>query len=344
MKDTVKTMLFFIFGLVLFLSVLYVVGFDSIADQLTAMNIYYYSIAVICIIVSIVLWSVRWNIFLKANGHDVPNFSLLKILLVGLAINNITPVAKLGGEPLRAYLLKKKYDIDMRQGFASVLAELTIFFIVSMLLITLSLIIMPFIITPPLWLWIVTLAFGTIVFFGFLGIIGVYSDRNFIIRLIKWSGSKFKILEPYQEKMLEKYRQFQNNFRKNLNNKRTLFKAFTVTIMAKMFNILKYYFIFVALGFHLSFLEIIVIIGLGSILLTLPTTPGSLGVIEGGLIPVFLILGVNASTAATGIFLERLVWFWGVTSIGILIGIYYGINLLETDKFRKILDKVNGNT
>lgn len=339
-KNVKKTVIFFIVGLFILLAVLYLVGISEIINELLLMNLRYYMIAVGFIIVSIYFWAMRWKIFLKSNNDKISSFNLMKILLVGLAINNITPIAKLGGEPVRAYLLKKKYDINMRDGFASILAELTVFFIVTFLIIIVALFLLPFTISPPLWIWALTILFGIITLSGFLGIIGVYSNQDFIVKIIKWLGNKIKALRPYQETMLERYMDFQKKFRSSLKDKRLFSTALLVTILAKLSNILKYYFIFLALGHPISFIQIIIVIGIGSILLTLPSTPGSLGILEGGLIPVFMILGVPAEIAATGIFLERLVWFWGVTGVGGVIGAYYGISLLETEKFNKLADKI----
>ena len=60
-------------------------------------------------------------------------------------------------------------------------------------------------------------------------------------------------------------------------------------------------------------------------LMCIPATPGSLGIFEGGLISAFILIGIPAQIAGAAIFLERLIWFWGITLIGGMLGIRYGI-------------------
>ncbi len=45
------------------------------------------------------------------------------MLMVGLAVNNITPSARGGGEPVRAYMLSKYTKTPMENAFATVIAD-----------------------------------------------------------------------------------------------------------------------------------------------------------------------------------------------------------------------------
>lgn len=56
-------------------------------------------------------------------------YRLWKVRMVGEAINNATPLATLGGEPIKAMLLNRLYGIDYPQGFASVVATRTVILI-----------------------------------------------------------------------------------------------------------------------------------------------------------------------------------------------------------------------
>lgn len=52
-------------------------------------------------------YTIRWRYLLRALDHDVPFGRLLNARLAGLSIGSLTPGAKLGGEPLRAYMVAK---------------------------------------------------------------------------------------------------------------------------------------------------------------------------------------------------------------------------------------------
>ena len=95
-------------GIAIFIAVFHMIGISKILQNLQGLNVFLYSLAICFIFCSIFLWTLRWKLFIEAYGGKASTFNLSKNLIVGLAINNITPFAKLGGEPVRAYLLKKR--------------------------------------------------------------------------------------------------------------------------------------------------------------------------------------------------------------------------------------------
>lgn len=328
----VKTAVPLLVGLVVFLLTLNFVGFGEIAESLSGINIYYYLLAVVAIFISICMWTLRWWEFIRGEGYDVPFFDVLRSLTVGLAVNNLTPFAKCGGEPVRAYILKMKTGMKMRDSFATVLAELTIFLIATVSVVLLSLLLITFVMKPPAWLMIIIVPFFLLVALGLFGIFGIYSDKKIIIRLLSWFGRKIKRLRPYQEKLIKRYKDFQKTFRNCLKMKKVMLKALIYTAIGKSFAFVKFCLIFKALGYGISPLKIIIFMGVSLIILSIPSTPGSLGVYEGGATSAFVLLGVPAGTAATVVFLDRLIWFWLITLIGGSLGTYYGVNIINRGK------------
>lgn len=322
-------------GIVLFFVAFKFIGLGEILETLRNLYLPLYLLAVVCILSSIFLWTLRWKAFIEIDGRKSSTSELFKSLLVGLAINNLTPFAKFGGEPVRAYLLKRSDGIKMREGLASVLAELTILFIVTLGFITLSLFLIPLVMSPPSWITLIVIPFGIITALVLFGIIGIYSGTDIIIKIIEWFGDKIDRFKPYKKKFIRRYKEFQRIFRKCLENKRAFTKATTAAILAKGLDFAKFFLIFLALGYQIDLLILLVGMGISTIVLSLPTTPGSLGVFESGFISIFVLLGVPPQIAATAVFLDRLVWFWGITVTGGSIGAYYGVNIWESSE-RKI--------
>ncbi|MEF8874929.1 MAG: hypothetical protein V5A88_09730, partial [Candidatus Thermoplasmatota archaeon] len=64
--------------------------------------------------------------------------------------------------------------------------------------------------------------------------------------------------------------------------------------------------------------------------------PGNLGIYEGGMVSVFVFVGVSPGVAATVIFLDRLIWFWGVIGAGSLLGSKYGLEMISERASAKI--------
>lgn len=321
-----------IVGIAIFFIVYKFIGLGDILMSLRGLYLPLYLLAVGCIFCSIYLWTLRWKTFIEAEGKKVSTFSLFKNLLVGLALNNLTPLARLGGEPVRAYLLKKNENIKMRDGLASVLAELTIFFIVQLSFITLSLFLIPLEMDPPSWIIFIVIPFGIVSALILFGIIGIYSGTDLVVKIIDWIGTKIGRLRPYKKKLIDRYLEFQATFKKSLENKKAFSKAVLLAIGGRGLNYAKFYLIFLALGYQIDYLTLFIGMGISVIILSLPTTPGSLGVFESGFISIFVFLGVPAQTAATAVFLDRLVWFWVITAIGGSLGGYFGIDIWESEE------------
>lgn len=325
-----KTIALFAVGFIIFILVFNFIGFGKIYYELLHLNLLYYSLAVVCVFLALVSWVARWRTFLKAEGFEISFFELFKNLLVGLAINNLTPIAKLGGEPVRAYILKRRDDVKMRKGFASVLAGLTMSFIVSTVIVIVSVLLIALTLEVPSWMLIVLVPFGLVWVVSLAGIVGIYAEMDIVTRIIRWFGEKSERLKPYQERILRRYKEFQMTFRRTLKNRVVFVKGLSFSFLIKFFDLLKYFFIFIALGSEVGLIKLLIALGTAALLLSLPATPGSLGIMEGGMISVFVLLGIPANISAAAVFLDRLLWFWGIIIIGGSLGTYYGVDILES--------------
>jgi uncharacterized protein (TIRG00374 family) len=79
------------------------------------------------LIPSVIMYSVEaygWKVVLGRAARGIPFWRLLTIRTAGEVVNMTTPMAYLGGEPLKAYLLKR-YDVPMAEGAASVVIAKT---------------------------------------------------------------------------------------------------------------------------------------------------------------------------------------------------------------------------
>lgn len=331
-----KVVGFFIAGFILLISVFYLIGLEKILYQISRLNLFYYSLAILSIFLTILSWALRWDVFIKNSSHKVSLLSLLRYLFIGIAINNLTPVAKLGGEPVRIYLLKKKNNISTRIGSATVLAELTIELILSFLFVVLAILLIMLSGHSPMWLNLILIIFLTlsVISFGFL--FGIYSKKRFISKVILWFTNKIKRITPFKKSILTWYDEFQKSFKKSFENREAFCYAFFFGTLMKLFDMLKFLFIFWALGYQISLAEIVIAMGMMTILMSVPATPGSLGILEAGMISAFTLIGIPIGVAASAVFLERLVWFWGTIVIGGSLGVRYGIKFAEKSKIEKI--------
>ena len=105
-----KTILLLGISVVILLIMLWFVGIDQVVDALKMANVSIVVLAILTQIFTYVMYTLRWQILNRQANMDVSIRELLPMVLVGLAVNNITPSGRGGGEPVRAYVLSNEKD------------------------------------------------------------------------------------------------------------------------------------------------------------------------------------------------------------------------------------------
>jgi uncharacterized protein (TIRG00374 family) len=95
-----------------------------------------------------------------------------------------------------------------------------------------------------------------------------------------------------------------------VNNRRTLWWAFTWAGLNWLFDATCLWVFIWSFGHVISPIDLLVAYGLANILAAIPLTPGGLGVVEGVLIPTLVGFGVPHSQAILAVIAYRLVNFW----------------------------------
>ncbi len=108
----------------------------KIMEKIREANLYLILIVIILYFINLITKALRWYLLVNSSGVKVPFNKTFPFYLIGLALNNVTP-GKIGGEPVRAYLLNKDAAVPIGQGIATIFAEkiLDIIVITTMALI-----------------------------------------------------------------------------------------------------------------------------------------------------------------------------------------------------------------
>ncbi len=305
------------------------IGFDEIYSSLRELNIYYYLIVIALVIGASFLWALRWRVFVKKIDPKIKIKDLFKMMLVGQAVNNLTPIVKMGGEVARVYLLKEKFKIKVKEGFATVATDLTLEFIVDIVIVTVAVILMMIFTSPPTVVYLMILVFALVSSLIVFIILEIYLGYSKLFRMLLWLCKHIKSIKSRESEILEKYTTFRKNFKRSLQDRRMFGEGMALSFSRKGLDVLKYYLLLLALGHHLSFVNIVIAIGLSIMLLLIPGIPGNVGVYEGGMAAVFIFLGVPSGVAGTAVLLDRLVWYWGITGAGSMLGAKYGMDIIS---------------
>ena len=147
-----------------------------------------------------------WRMTLGRYAQAVPFWKLLAIRTAGEVVNMTTPTAYVGGEPLKAYLLKR-YGVPMVEGLASVVTAKTTMTIAQIGFILIGM-------AAGLWLLgtggspgqtvVATAVSVGLLTFGIGGFVLIQRRGIFatLLRLLRKTGLSMKFMESHEEKLL----------------------------------------------------------------------------------------------------------------------------------------------
>ncbi len=270
----------------------------------------------VMLIPSLIMYAIDaygWKVTLGFSAKDIPFWRIFAIRTAGEVVNMTTPTAYVGGEPLKAYLLKK-HKVPMVEGLASVIIAKTAMTIAEVLFILLGIALGVWLLggndssvqtVAAALLSVGLLAFGTAAFV-FVQRQGVFT---WLLEFLRKVGLKIAYLEAREEQLQSLDRTILDFY----HQKRPDFYASNVLFfLGWMAEALEVYVIIYYLGGPPMALSAISI-GALSVFIKGGTffIPGSLGAQDGGNVLLLKAFGYSDVTGITFALLRRfreLVW------------------------------------
>ena len=329
-----KTWIFLAIGIgVLALLVLFI-GPAKIVEALELANPLYVFLALIIQFLLFAMWTERWSININAVGITVRKMALLPMLLVGMAVNNITPSARGGGEPVRAYILSKYTRTPMEKSFATVIADRGLDTFPLFLLAIITIISAIFYLKLS-FLLILTLTLSLLVLVAVF-LLAFYMSINKPMgeRITRWMVRVFhrfskKEHSKFEEDALKALNGFQNSIRTLLRNRKVMLYALPLSFLIWFVEIIRLYIVFLAFNTHVSLAVIAAVFVIATMIGLIPLLPGGVGAVDGMMIVLFSIAGVPPSISAAATIVERLISFWLTSFLGIGLIPYYGSEVID---------------
>lgn len=329
-----KTIFFLGVSIAILAVMIYFVGIDQVIDALKMAKLEYIGIAIAMQIFTYYLYTLRWKILNNIAGLETSIKNLLPMILVGLAINNITPSGRGGGEPVRAYILSKEKNYPMEETFATVVADRALDTFPFVVLAVLTIIGMAFYFEFDLWLLLLMVVAVIAIVALLLLIIFMSINPGFGKKVDGWIiGLVRRFYKKNSEELEEKIHGvisgFQDTMKMVIYNKNALYYALPLSFVIWIFEIFRVYFVFLAFGAHVNPVVIAEVFILASLAGMIPLLPGGLGAVDGIMIIFYSAAGITASISAAATVIERLISFWMATILGLLILPYYGSAALD---------------
>ncbi len=273
-----------------------------------------------CVITIEILGAIRWKLILTANKIELKLLNVLQYRLSGFAVGYLSPQPNIGGDPIRALLLKK-HKIKFKKAFSTVLIDRSIqtltdlffaFIIISYLFISVSISFQ-----MKLVLFLLVFAPFSIIIYYFYCMIKKkpFFSAIFKIKILDRKLNKFKkgILDV--EKRIHYF---------HTKNIRAFIKTIFINIIIWILIVTQYSAAMTLFGFKPRLFEVFVLMAGASIASGVPL-PMNLGALELSQITALSFLKIENSI---GLSMSLLIRFVDIIrmSIGILSLFYFGVN------------------
>ena len=320
-----------ILGLLLFLFTGQQAGVD---DVLKTISIFPFQIIIAVFLINFIaiaiIGSLRWKLILESQSCKVSFSKIIRAKLAGFLVSYITPSVLVGGEPVRAYMIKERSDCGWEKSFASVVIDQTIYFFTIFLFMIIGFLFLIEYSSLPTEIFY---GFGAIIIFVIFTFYIFHSkmlNRNsdedgffmFFIKTVKLDKIKFV---KVREKNIDATEKIVSQFFKK--KKQVFMQAFALSIL----EILFYLSVIWIIIFYLN--PIIEITQTASIffLLTLANfipIPGSLGSFEMALTFVFDFFGFGKSNGFSFSLIYRIINI-AIVFIGFFTLIYFELKTIS---------------
>jgi len=299
------------------------IGLQDVAAAFAGINPLYIPVIVLIPLCIILIFAFRWMLLLRSVGLDVSFRVVFKHTFIGSAFNNITPILRFGGEPVRIYLLSDEVSAKRDRVVASVAID-SIITAVSLIVLayfgTVSLAMLKVLDWFSLWLMLTMMLLPLT-----LGIYG-FCDRRLFVKIARFTTRIVSRMSArWARKMTDNMMSIRENMKVAVKERGIMYRAVILGFAERFLEVLCIYVIMNALGFDIGLQASAVVIGIGIIAGAIPLFPGGLVLYESSVILVLGLFGVPAAVAAIAVLLYRITNYWMITLIGLSMGWLHGV-------------------
>ncbi|MDR2425375.1 MAG: flippase-like domain-containing protein [Prevotellaceae bacterium] len=291
---------FFAIGIIAVGYMIYDTGIDLIWANIQKTGIWFLPVIGVWLAVYLIN-ALAWNLILHDRDtpeNQLPSFlNVFRITVSGYAINYITPVINLGGEPYRIFELKDKIGINkatskvLSYSMMHVLSHI-VFWIVSIALIIAVL-------NPPAGI-VAACILALVFFLFFLYFLFRGYRKGMIVKLFRILGKLPFIrqrISRLNEKKLATFQEIDANIVQLYSSRKTVFySALLLEILARTVSCLELLFIGRAIEIDMSMIDAIVLYAGSTLFYNIMFfAPMQLGTREGGMALTLSTMGFAAS-------------------------------------------------
>lgn len=321
-----------VIGIAIFGIIFWYLGPESLQVLFKQSNLIYLIPFAIFATLGICSLAFKLKYILKTHKYNLPFLKVLKYTVAGFAISYVTPTARIGGEPLKTYMMKKEYNVPLKIGGSSVVIDKFVELFAAAIVAIFGLFL----------LFLIPGVSTTIKFILFALIIFVLLLLFFIYYwTIKGKGpftKLFNLLRFYKLKKFQKASKLIKEIEEKMakffiHHKKEFFISFLIYGFSILFGILEFKFLLLTLGIKASLMEII-LAHMVLVIATFIPVPAGLGFQEAGHSGLFALLRNSGSLGLMFSLMVRL-RFLIITGIGFIIITNFTSNEITKKYYKK---------
>lgn len=260
----------------------------SFSQERLLLLIPYFAVSLLVLLV--LTW--RWSYILKSQKVRVPFINLAIYRFISNSVSYITPSAKLGGEFVRALLLKR-HNVPLKKGFSTVFIDKSlelsfhaIFFVIGIFVVIYF---YAFQKETEFYFILVSIIFTLLLVIFFYH---AYVEKRIFSKIYeKWKLSRFKCISRFEKTIYEFDRLIIDFFHKD---KKDFFATMAISALSWGAAFLEFKIALYIIGINASLIQIFLIFSFVGVAYLIPI-PMALGALEGSQVSVFKLLGLQAS-------------------------------------------------
>jgi len=324
-------------GVLLVLALLYVVlrriGFRNILEAMGRASLASIRAAVLLQLAVFVLWSFCWQQLMpRAERKSIA--ALFPIYMAGVFGNVMTPGARVGGEPIRAYYMSRAFGGEKSAYLGTMLAaklgNMAVFLSLLLTSAVFVLVYVPLGLVSKLLLEGVVLLVAGAVVSGFLlrRQIGVDSRllRKVLLavydsRLLRFVRKWFPTYQHFEDYAILKLGNVFNPIGRAAKSPKSLTRTLVISAGSWALIFTAHYVLFRGLGIDIGPLKVIIIVTIATFCGDVSVSPGGAGFMEASMIGLCAAFGVEYRAAAAVTLISRGIFYaYGIGVGGMCLG------------------------
>ncbi|OGQ23356.1 MAG: hypothetical protein A3C46_06065 [Deltaproteobacteria bacterium RIFCSPHIGHO2_02_FULL_44_16] len=289
--------LFFIVGVGLLFLLIQKIGLKTIVFDIRMIGWRFFPLFCISFLWYL-FYTYGWNQFLKRTTGKIRFAELFRIKIAGEAVNVLTPVNFVGGDPMRIYMLKR--NIPVTEAAASVVVDRTLHSMATLLVVVIGIIISFLTLDHlpeniqygvPIVLCIALL---------FIGFIFVHQRRGIFSFFLSFC-QKIGIERKFSEKTIQRFEELDSHIIDFYqSHHRDFLIALGAHTLGRFLGVVEIYVVGRIVSDDFTLFAALVLCALAPMINLLFTfVPGALGILEGAYSGVLYLLGFDPSLGIT---------------------------------------------